>query len=71
MTRKRKVADRQKFQKQVDELNDAGRAISGDDWLVFDEIPNFTGKDEPIPFPYGSERGEGFGTWGVPPKKVR
>lgn len=55
--------DNRKFHREIDNLNDSLRGNGGDDLRHLDDIPNFTGPDEPIPFPYGSGKGKDFGLW--------
>ncbi len=65
-----KAEDRHQFQMQIDELKKLLLDQYGDDFRHLEDIPNFTGMDEPIPFPYGDKKGEGFGQWLVRPKET-
>lgn len=60
---KAKQADRQKFQTEIEDWKKRGREHGVNDLELIDLIPNFTGKDEKIPFPYGSGRGRDFEQW--------
>lgn len=59
-----KQTDSKKFVKQIDEFKKMWQDSTGVDLSHLDAIPNFIGKDEPIPFPYGyGSEGEDFGKW--------
>ena len=51
--------DDRKFHKQIDDLN----KLRPKGWRDFRYLPDLSGKDEPIPFPYGAGKGPDFGQW--------
>jgi len=53
--------DRRKFHKQIASLGERLKEAAPVDLSFLEGIPKFTGKDEPLPFPYGSGRGREFG----------
>lgn len=53
--------DRRKFHKQIAGLRERLGAATPVDLSFLEVLPKFTGKDEPLPFPYGRGRGRKFG----------
>lgn len=65
------VKYRRKFHKQIENLDKRLGEVVSADLSCLDDIPNFVGKDEPIPFPYGSGgEGEDFGQWAGRAEKI-
>lgn len=52
--------DRRKFHKQIAGLRERLGATTSFDLSFLEGLPKFTGKDEPLPFPYGRGRGRKF-----------
>lgn len=53
--------DRRKFHKQIAGLRERLDAVTPVDLSFLEGLPKFTGKDEPLPFPYGRGKGRQFG----------
>lgn len=53
--------DRRKFHKQIAGLRERLGATTSFDLSFLEGLPKFTGKDEPLPFPYGRGKGRKFG----------
>lgn len=54
------LPDKRKYHTQIEELKKM-LPKEMDDLQYLDNIPNYTGPDEPIPCPYGVQRGKGPG----------
>ena len=55
--------DDRKFHKQIDDLNKLLLEKGGHDFRYLDDLPDLSGKDEPIPCPFGTGKGHDFGQW--------
>lgn len=53
--------NRRKFHKQIAVLRERLGTATPVDLSFLEGIPKFTGKDEPLPFPYGRGKGREFG----------
>jgi len=52
--------DRRKFHKQIAGLRERLGATTSFDLSFLEGLPKFTGKDEPLPFPYGRGKSREF-----------
>lgn len=55
--------NRRKFHEQIAGLRERLGAATSVDLSFLEGLPKFTGKDEPLPFPYGRGKSRGFGQW--------